>query len=241
MRGQVTAAFQAEVTVQAADGWLEMTKACTALCKALKPRSLHVVLSDCMVRHACFPWRFELRSAQEDLAFAQLNFDDVYGANVSQEWHLAFSLANPGKSRLMVAIPKSLFALLSSNFSHTLPAALSITTGFAQVLANHQSSLPKEGWLVNVEERTVTFGSWTAMGWAWVNTVRASVESADDLNALLQQELTISGASINPSQLIPVVVNAPPLTKGRADEVVGVRMMALKTVPVRFTPLGVPT
>jgi hypothetical protein len=237
----VIAAFQADVAVQAADGWLDLTKACTALCKALKPHSLHVVLSDSMVRQACFPWRSELRSAQEDLAFAQLNFDDIYGANVSHEWHLAFSYSSPGKSRLMVALPKSLFELLSSNFSRTLPTVRSITTGFAQVLTNHKRSLPNDGWLVNVEERTVTFGSWTAKGWIWVNTVRASIESADELNALLQQELTISGASINPTQLIPVVVNAPPLTKRRADDVAGVRMMALKTVHVRFTPLGVPT
>jgi hypothetical protein len=240
LRGRIVAAFQVDAVVHAADDWLGLTKACTALCKALKAKRVHVVLSDSMVRHACFPWRAELRSTQEDLAFAQLSFDDVYGANASQEWHLAFSLAAPGESRLMVAIPKSLFDVLSGNFSDKLPPVRSITTGFTHTMSSQQGSLPNDGWLVNVEDHTVTFGSWTADGWSWVNTVRAAAKSADDLNALLRQELTISGASISSTQPITVAINSPPLTQPQTDHVPGVRMTALKAIQARFTQLGVP-
>lgn len=239
LRGQVVAAFQVDVAAHATDGWLDLTNACAALCKALKAQSIQVVLSDSMVRHACFPWRDELRSAEEDLAFAQLNFDDVYGANASLEWHLAFSLASPGKSRLLVAIPKSLFELLSTNSSSNLPAVRSITTGFAHALSCHQGSLPEEGWLINVEERTVTFGSWNPMGWHWINTVRAPAESADDLSALLRQELTISGTKINPNHPLNVAIHSPPLTQPQTDHLAGVRLTALKPIQARFAPLGV--
>jgi hypothetical protein len=227
------------VTVHATDGWLELTQACAAICKALKAQNIQVVLADSMVRHACFPWRDELRSAEEDLAFAHLNFDDVYGANASLEWHLAFSLASPGKSRLMVAIPKSLFELLSGNFSNKLPAVRSITTGFTHAMTSQQGLLPNEGWLVNVEERTVTFGSWSSIGWTWVNTVRSSAESADDLNALLRQELTISGTKVSANQPISVALHSPPLTQPQTDHLPGVRLTALKPIQARFTPLGV--
>ena len=240
LRGQVVAAFQVDVAAHATEGWLDLTNACAALCKALKAQSIQVVLSDSMVRHACFPWRDELRSAEEDLAFAQLNFDDVYGANASLEWHLAFSLASPGKSRLLVAIPKSLFELLSTNSSSNLPAVRSITTGFAHALSSHQGSLPEEGWLINVEDHSVTFGSLSAMGWTWINTVRASAESTDDLNALLRQELTISGTKVSPTQPISVAIYSPPLTQPETDRLPGVQITALKPRQVRFTQLGVP-
>ena len=241
LNGRVVAAFQVDVVVNADDNWLSLNQACAALCKALKAQSIQVVLSDGMVRHACFPWRDELRSAEEDLAFAQLNFDDVYGAGSSLEWHLAFSLASPGQSRLLVAIPKSLFELLSGNFANRLPNVRSITTSFAHALSSHQGALPGEGWLVNVEEPTVTFGSWNAMGWTWVNTVRAPAESADDLTALLRQELTISGTKVNPNQPITVAIHSPPLTQPQTDHLPGVRLSALKSIQARFTPLGVAT
>lgn len=240
MGGRVVAAFQVDVTSHATDGWLDLTKACAALCKALKAKKIQVVLCDSMVRHACFPWRDDLRSAQEDLAFAQLNFDDVHGANASLDWHLAFSLASPGKSRLMVAVPKSLFELLSSNFSDKLPAVWSITTGFANTMTIHQGTLPNIGWLINVEDHSVTFGSWSTTGWTWINTVRASVKSADDLNALLRQELTISGTKVSQNQPLAVAINSLPLTQPQTDRLPGVRLTALNPIQARFTQLGVP-
>jgi hypothetical protein len=235
----VVAAYEAGAVVQATDGWLALTKACTALSKALKPKQLDVVLSDSMVRYACFPWRSELRSAQEDLAFARLGFDDVYGASASNEWHLAFSLASPGMSRLMVASPKSLFELLATNFSRALPAVVSIKTGLTQALSTHKSALQPESWLVNVEDDVVTFASWSSKGWTWVNTVRASVASPADLRKLLLQELTIAGVSSSPTQPISVALNAPLLGQRQPEELVGVRWTLLNAVQARFAPLEV--
>jgi hypothetical protein len=240
MRGQVVAAYEANAVVQAADGWLALTKACTALAKVLKPKQLDVVLSDSMVRYACFPWRPELRTAQEDLAFGQLSFDDVYGANASNEWHLGFSLSSPGMSRLMVATPRSLFELLSCNFSQTLPEVKSIKTGFTRALSSHKKTLQNEGWLVNVEDDAVTFGSWNTTGWTWANTVRASVTSPEDLNALLRQELTISGTYLSPTKLVSVAMHAPLLGQRQFADLTGVRLTTLKSIQARFAPLEVP-
>lgn len=241
MRGQVVAAYETSTVVQASDGWLALSKACTALSKALKPKKIHVILSDSIVRYACFPWRPELRSAQEDLAFARLNFDDVYGANVSDEWHLAFSLANPGASRLMVATPKSLFELLSTNFSQALPAVVSIKTGLTSAMSTYRRSLQRGGWLINVEDDTVTFASWTPQGWTWVNTVRATVHSSEDLRSLLLQELTISGVTPSTNHPISVALCAPLLGQRQPVDVIGVRWTLLNAVQARFATLEVPT
>jgi hypothetical protein len=237
----VVAAYEATVVVQTADGWLALTKACTSLSKALKPKQLDVVLSDSMVRYACFPWRSELRSAQEDLAFARLSFDDVYGASDSNEWHLAFSLASPGMSRLMGATPKSLFELLSTNFSQALPAVVSIKTSLTRTLSTHRKALQSDGWLVNVDDDTVTFASWDRKGWTWVNTVRAPVESPENLVALLQQELTISGVSLRSARPISVALNAPLLGQRQPVDLTGVRWKLLNSTQARFAPLEVPT
>lgn len=238
-RGRVVAAYETSVVVSAADSWLALTKACKALSKVLKPRQLDVVLSDSMVRYACFPWRSELRSAEEDLAFARLSFDDVYGAGVSNEWHLAFSLASPGLSRLMVATPKTLFELLSTNLARALPDVVSIKTGLTQALSKHKNALQREGWLVNVEDDTVTFASWNPKGWAWVNTVRAPIKSPTDLRALLLQELTIAGVSGSPTQPISVALHAPLLGQRQPAEMAGVRWTLLNAVQARCAPLEV--
>lgn len=240
MRGPVVAAYEADAIVQAADGWLALTKACKALSGVLKPKQLDVVLSDSMVRYACFPWRPELRTAQEDLAYAQLGFDDVYGANASNDWHLAFSLASPGQSRLMVATPKSLLELLSCNFSQTLPAVKSIKTGLTRALSNHKKSLQNEGWLANVEDDAVTFGRWNNTGWTWVNTVRAAVTSPEDLNVLLRQELTIAGVQLSPTVLVSVAVHAPLLGQRQFANLTGVRLATLPSVQARFARMELP-
>jgi len=237
MGGRAKVALKTDAVVHADDAWLGLSKACAALCTALKPQMLRVVLADSLVRYAAFPWREELRTTEEDLAFAQLSFDDVYGANASSNWHLAFSLASPGESRLMVAIPKSLYVLLTNNFSQSLPEVKSIQTSFTRALMNHRKALPPTGWMVHLEDDSASIGSWNSQGWTWVNTVRHTSQSPNDLVALLNQELTISGVSLNANQPVSVALNAPALSQTELPQMPGVRFIPLKAVEPVFAPL----
>jgi hypothetical protein len=144
-------------------------------------------------------------------------------------------------SRLMVATPKSLLELLSANFSRTLPAVVSIKTGLTQALSSYRKSLQSDGWLINVEDDTVTFASWDPRGWKWVNTVRASVKSPEDLVSLLQQELTIAGVNLSTVQPISVALHAPLLGQRQPIDMTGVRWTLLNAMQARFAPLEVPT
>jgi hypothetical protein len=239
MGGRVKVALKTGVRVHADDAWLGLSRACGALSKALKAQTLQVVLSDSLVRYASFPWRDELRTADEDIAFARLSFDDIYGANASDEWHLAFSLARPGESRLMVAVPKSLYDLLSTSFSKSLPTVKSIQTSFTRALTTHRRALPSEGWMVNLEDDSTSFGSWNTQGWTWVNTIRHSHRSPVDLAGLLNQELTISGVNLSANQLVPVAVRAPSLNQAQLPQLDGVRFIPLKSIEPVFAPLKV--
>lgn len=223
--------------MHADDDWLGLAKASEMLCKALKPQQLQIVLSDSLVRYATFPWQEELRTAEEDLAFARLSFDDVYGANTSSEWHLAFSLARPGVSRLLVAVPKSLYSLLVTNFSQSLPPVKSIQTNFTRVLHIHRRSLPPTGWIVNLEEDSVSFGGWNDQGWTWINTVRHSGESTIDLADLLNQELTISGVGLDDKQLMAVVVNGLGMSQAELPKIDGVQWIPLAVNEPAYAPL----
>ena len=237
--GQIVKAYEVDIPAQADDAWLNLSKACSTLWKALRPGQLHLVLSDSMVRYACFHWRPELRSAQEDLAYAKLGFDDVYGTNASADWHLAFSDGSPGSARLQVAVQKSLFDLLTSQLSEAMAPVKSFKTAMTHALSQHRRSLGGQGWLVNVGSDTVTFGSWSRLGWTWINTVRANATSGNDLIDLINQELTIAGAVPTAAHPVTMAVYAPGQIALDAQSIAGVQLVMLKPVVPRYTLIEV--
>lgn len=224
---RVVELHERNAAVHAADNWQSLTRTCADLVQLTQAQQLNIVLSDKLVRYACFPWRDELRNAAEDLAFAKLNFDDVYGLNASSAWHFGFSNGRPGMARLSIAIPQSLFGLLQGNFDRSLPPVKSIQTSFSATLRRHRKQLAPEGWLINLEDTRLTLGSWNAGGWNWIYSAHAEMNGPDALMSRLRQEMTLASSGASNSAPVQVYVHAPALEAQHFEAFEGVQLIPL--------------
>ena len=229
LKASVVGHGQVSVLVDGADGWAGVGSACSELLKSMSPvDQLRVVLSSAFVRFGRMQWRDDLRSTEEELALAKMQFDDVYGADTSADWHMAFSDVQAGRSRLSVAVPMSLYALLRGGLPVGTPKVASIDTAFTSVAHGNKKQLPDEGWFVNWEGQRLTLGQWNRSGWAWMNAVRTSASNFDELAAILRRELTISGAVLSAQSPTTVVLNLPLINAQNMKVVDGVRFVFLK-------------
>jgi hypothetical protein len=164
------------------------------------------------------------------MAMAMLNFDDVYGANMSADWHIALSEGRPGQSRISVAIPKTLFAVLQSNFEQSRPKVTSIQTAYSAVLQTHRKRLGSDGWLISAEDGRLTLGSWAQDSWKWIYSVHAKLHSPEELLARVRQELQLSSTSLKAAQPVPIFMHVPAFENLPFGSLVGVEFIPLKTV-----------
>lgn len=220
---------QREVSAQAADNWQGLIRVVGEMVLQTKAQRLHVVLSDKLVRYACFPWSAELRNADEDMSMAMLNFDDVYGANKSADWHFALTEARPGQSRISIAIPKTLHAVLQSNFEQTRPKVASIQTAFSAVLQSHRKRLGRDGWIINLEDGRLTLGSWANDSWKWIYSVHAKLNTPEELLARIRQEIQLSSTSLKAANPVPIYLHAPAFEHLPFGSLLGVEFISLKT------------
>ncbi len=229
LKARVVGHGQISVRVDGADGWAGVGSACNELLKSMPSVDrMRVVLSSAFVRFGRMPWRDDLRSTDEELALAKMQFEDVYGGDTSADWHFAFSDVQAGRSRLSVAIPASLYTLLRSGMPEGSPKVTSIDTAFTSVAQSHKKHMPADAWFVNLEGHRLTFGHWNRLGWMWINALRASVSNFDEFAAVLQRELTISGATLNAKSPTTVVLNDSFLNAQNMKVIDGVRFVFLK-------------
>ena len=220
---------QREASVQAADNWQGLIRVVGELVTQTKAQRLHVVLSDKLARYACFPWSPELRNADEDMSMAMMNFDDVYGANMSADWHFALSEGRPGQSRISIAIPKTLFVVLQSNFEQSRPKVTSIQTAYSAVLQAHRKQLGSQGWLISMEDGRLTLGSWAQDSWKWIYSVHAKLGSPEELLARVRQEIQLSSTSLKADHPVPIFLHAPAFEHLPFGSLHGVQFIPLKT------------
>jgi hypothetical protein len=220
---------QRKAAVHAADNWNGMVEVCTELVRQTDVKRVRVVLSDKLARYACFAWRPELRNAEEELAMAQLQFDDIYGPNSSADWKLALSAGRPGQSRLSVAIPQSLFAALQTNFGLDKAPVASIQTALTATLRKHRKILGPTGWLINLEFGRLTMGSWQDGSWRWIYSAHTDVATPEALLARVRQEIKMSSTSLKPNAPLAIFVHAPSFDKLPLGTIEGVHLMQLKT------------
>jgi hypothetical protein len=233
LKAGVVAHGRVSVAVDSADGWAGVSSACNSLLKSMPSVDrIRVVLSSALVRFACVPWRDDLRSTEEELALARMQFDDTYGADTSAEWHFAFSDMQAGRSRLSVAIPESLYNLLRSGLPTGTPRIAFIDTAFTCVAHANRKHMPDDAWFVNVEGQRLTLGHWNRSGWVWMNTLRTTVNNFDEFAVLLKRELTISGATLSAQAPVTVVMKASTFNAQNMKTVDGVRFVFLNAAGV---------
>lgn len=220
---------QISVKVNGADEWAGVGAACSELLKSMPSVDrIRVVLSSAFVRFGRMPWRDDLRSVEEELAFAKMQFEEIYGGDTSADWHFAFGDAKAGCTRLSVALPVSLYTQLRSGMPEGAPKVTSIDTAFTSVAHGHRKHLPVDAWFVNREGQRLTFGHWNRSGWVWINALRASINNFEEFSAILLRELAISGVALNANSPTTVVLMDSVLGAQTTKVVDGVRFVFLK-------------
>jgi hypothetical protein len=220
---------QRKAEVQASDNWKGMVEVCTELVRQTKPDRVRVVLSDKLARYACFPWQAALRNTEEELALARLNFDDVYGPNTSTDWKLGLTAGRPGQSRLSIAIPQTLYAVLESNFGLKEPKVQSIQTAFTATVRKHRKALGSAGWLVNLEQGRLTLGCWNDGSWRWIYSVHTDIETPEALLIRIRQEVMMSSTSLKAATPLSVYLHTPAMEHLSFSTIEGIRFVQLKT------------
>lgn len=220
--------YQRHAAVVPGDNWQGLVRVCQELVRQSRADRLHVVLSDKLARYACFGWQEQLRNEAEDMSLAQFNFDDVYGARASEDWHFGFSAGKPGASRLVVAIPKTLHAVLQE-LGAKRPRIVSLRTAFSTTLQRHSQAMGPNGWLVNLEEGRLTLACWTHQVWRWIYSVHTDITTPEALLARIRQEIQMASTSLKAEQLLPIFVHAPLLEHLPMGSLEGVQFIPLKT------------
>jgi hypothetical protein len=224
----VRASSFVDVPAYAHNDMQALLRNCAQMAAELPGGDIRVILSDSLVRYQCFAWRPKLQNATEDLAFAGMAFDDVYGTGSSAQWQLTFNRAVPGKSRLCVAAPKELLSGLAAVKDGSAQRVVSVSAAMCAVARAYRAVLPKEGWLVSEEGDRVTLGSWDTSGWTWLQTVRTSVNSPEELVDLIYQELQLASVPLSSSQVLPVLIHSPTLARWKLPATVGLQLMMVK-------------
>jgi len=217
------------VAVHAANGWQGLAEACTTLAQTGRYQQTRVLLSDGLVRYACAPWQAQLRNHQEDCALAMLQFDDVYGAQASADWHFDFSQDAPGATRLSVAIPQSLLDMLRGRCAGTLPPVTSIATAFTSALRSHRQRLADQAWLIHWEADRVSLGSWNLDGWNRVHSQQISLPTPQALLAFFRRELKLLGLAATAEAPVQVYLHAPGLAGTAGLAATDLRLVVLES------------
>lgn len=227
---------QREVQVQGTDHWQSIEQVVADLVKQTKVQRLRVVLADKLVRYACFPWRSDLRDTEEELALARLNFDAVHGPQASDAWHFGFSNGRLGRTRLSIAFPETLHAMLRNNFGQEQAKVVSVQTAFTAVARAHRAKFGNRGWLVNMEEDRFTVGSWSQDTWNWIFSSYDVLKTPAELVERVRQEVLLSSTSLNANLNLPVFLHSPLLEHLPMENLPGVQFNVLKTSNVKVGP-----
>lgn len=225
---RVLASLCVDVPAHAPNDMQTLLRTCAQVASELPGGDIRVVLSDSLVRYQCFAWRPKLRNAQEDLAFAAMAFDDVYGASASAHWQLTFNNAPPGIARLCAAVPKGLFNGLHGVKEGPLRRVVSVTGALCAVVQAYRGLLPASGWVVSEDGDRISMGSWNAAGWSWLQTVRATLTQPQDMVDLIFQEMQLASVSLNKTHALPVLIHSPTLAQRQLPSTDGMRLIMVQ-------------
>lgn len=152
-----------------------------------------VILSNQWVLHAVVPWRAELASAQENLAYARYCFTQVYGKD-SQDWELRLSDEAPGRARIATAVAPSLLEELRAVFSGSGARVVSIQPHLMAAFNAGRRRLRHHAgaWIVLEEPGHLCFAMFQDRQWASVHGIRITGPCGAALAACLDRESLVA-------------------------------------------------
>lgn len=181
---------------EAAPGdWSGHLDACATLLAQYQPKSLHVVLSDRLLRYLVLPWNPQVNGAQEEMALAHIAFEDTYGEQSAGEWTFTISHEKPGVNRLVCAMPTVLLDGLRALTATGKARLQSVRPNLTALMQGQRRALGPQGWFIHMEGSRLTLLQWDTAGPRWVAAARCTADSLDSALSVLRREMLIAGAA----------------------------------------------
>lgn len=154
-----------------------------------------VILSNHFVRYAMLPWSDAVNSAEEERAYAEHTFREIYGES-ADGWELRISPGQPGRPQVASAVEEQLLAALRQTGSPLHLRLDSIQPLLMQAYNQCQELLAgRDAWLVIAEQNYLCVMLLHKGMWAWVRTLRVGSDWAESLSAMLDREAFLANAS----------------------------------------------
>jgi hypothetical protein len=146
------------------------------------------VVSDHFVRYALIPWNARLVADGERLAFAKLQFHEVYGA-AADTWDISMDQQPAGEASFACALDRALFQALRDACTRHGARLAAVVPALADRINRHRSALKAAAFCVaSIEPRRMTLAFHGAQGWESVRSRRSDGALQDELPTALKQE-----------------------------------------------------
>ena len=147
-----------------------------------------VVLSNHFIRYALIPWSDALSDEQEEMAYAQHSFSEMYGRD-SSTWELRISSGRPGRSQMASAVDARLLGSLRELLGRFGVNLQSIQPHLMQAYnACHTLLRERSAWLALIENGNLCLALLRDGRWSWVRTMRIGTSWYEELPLLLERE-----------------------------------------------------
>lgn len=212
MGQRITALRRLPLNEAASGDWTECLESCRVLVEEYKPKVLHVVVSDRLVRYLVLPWNPQVQGASEEMALARIEFEDTYGEQSAGDWTFSVSTEKPGINRLVCALPTALIEGLRALARSNRVRLQSMQPNLIAVMRSQRRDLGPQGWFINMEGGRLTLLHWNQGGVFWVSSGRCAPRSLESALSVLRREMLISGtASGSAAAQMPIFLVNPML------------------------------
>jgi len=200
-------------------GELAWEPALEALRKALEllPRmraGATVILSNHFVRYLLLPWKPQVVTGEEEVAFAAARFAQVYGAG-AQDLAVRVSPASAGRQRVASAIERPLLDTLGELLAEFGLHAESIQPHLMSAVNAWGIRRLRDGWVALAEPDLLLLG--LRRNGAWISLRSRPLEPAAPLAAILEQERRLLGIEAAPGKVFLHEADGAVLDRTRAS------------------------
>ncbi|MDR4513768.1 hypothetical protein [Nitrosomonas sp.] len=192
--------------------WLQPMQQLEFLLTKAAGSTMTVTLSNHFVRYVNLPPQTEISSPEEVLAYANFRMREIYGARVDQ-WTLSISSWNPLYGAICAAISQELFAKLEElSARHQIrlngiePYLTSVLDTWNKVLDRHRT------FVALVETDRICVALLENGVWQSIRNQRVLGDKVDELWAVLDQEVVLSGQKALVEQVLLFAPEHPALT-----------------------------
>lgn len=146
-----------------------------------------VILSNHWVRYLLVPWNSLFAGKEEQTAYVQHLFSEIYG-HLSTDYELRLSGSAPGLSRIASAVKTTLLQQLREICDRRCLQLQSIQPHMMAAFNQHRRRIPKQGgWFVLHENGLIGLLAITDGHWQQVRTLRTGSQWPRDLKSLLDR------------------------------------------------------